>query len=577
MSKVLDIKSPNYFHRDYKNDLAECEDKNSVLNQMQRVGLVALPFISLYKPFGKTLAIGTSAARVLSCSVELISAIKEADAYKLSKSIANTALAISSIAGTILLHPIGMLITTGHDLTLNGHRLIQAIVSGKNDKAIQEIIQLANNIFYLLTMTHGGLEYQILSLACQVILGSHSSIKELKEGNYLEFAGHALMTAIRVNQTIPQIQALQKKWEIDAIIKKIQRQESVAFNKNVPALCTVGVSTLPVVSTLVSTNKPNLISAKKDGSINSELSQALVKYGNNEYGIPALHAAIRANDLKAVELFLDNGASPNSRSRKIPDLSSYTSFDYPDSALDFAAAFGNESLINLLIKRGAQVNPKPIIWGKDQNDAWIPNSPLQYAARFNNVKGAEALLKHRANPYYYIYEGTAIHIAARYGSVEVLRLFKNWNIDLNYNAKDAYIGSLWWVSSPLNYAVYSDIPGSVNGIKALLELGVKIESDYKGAYPLWVCAKSFPLKGSSEKLKLLLEYGANPNYKYINGESLLHEVITYYECVKILIENNCDINIKNNDGYTPLRKIRDYLGGDIEKIKQLLISVGAKE
>jgi len=545
MTKVLNIKSSSYFHRDYKNDLPKKDDKNIILNQVQRVGLVALPFISLYKPFGKTLAIGTSTARALSCSAELISSIKSGcDSQKISKAALDTALAISSIAGTILLHPLGMLITTGHDLTLNSYHIFQAIVEGNNDKLLQETLNMANNIFYLLTMTHGSLEYQILSLACQAILGSYSSFKEFKKGNYFEFTAHVLMSAIRTNQMIAQVQTLNNKWKLEALIKENKNNDF----KNVS--CALGASTA--------------------------LSQALTKYKSNDEKIPAFHSAIKNNDLNAVKLFLDTGTSPNARSRQMPDFSAYDSFDYPDSALDFAAAFADETIVNLLIKRGAILNPQPITLGIDK-EIWIPNSPLQYAARFSNTKATEALLKQGADPYYYAFNGTPIHIAARYGSVEILKLFKKLNIDLSYDAKNADRDICWMASSPLNYAIHSDDPGSISGVKALLELGVKIEQDYRGAYPLWVCANSTPLDGCTEKMKLLLKYGANPDYKHINGESVLHRVITFYDSVKIMVESGCDVNIKNDEGLTPLGMLNYCVGKDINKIKQFLISRGAKE
>jgi len=471
----------------------------------------------------------------------LISSIKSCDGKKIAKAFLDTALAVSSIAGTILLHPLGMLVTTGHDLSLNSYRILQAIVEGNNDKLVQETLKMANNIFYLMTMIHGSLEYQVLSFACQAILGSYYSLKEFKDGNYLEFAGHVLMTAIRVKQTTACAQTLNYKWKLESLTKEKYNTKNVT--------CATRAS--------------------------AALSQVLKKYNNDE-DIPAFYAAIKNNDINTVKLFLDNGISPNTRLRKIPDFSSYDSFDSPDSALDFAAAFGDEKMVNLLIQRGATVNPRPITW-EDGKKEWIPNSPLQYAARFNNTKAAEVLLKHGADPYYYVFNGTSIHIAARYGSIEILKLFKKLDIDLSYDAKNADRDICWMASSPLNYAIHSDEHGSINGVKALLELGVKIEKDYRGAYPLWICANSTPISGSTEKMKLLLQYGADPDYKHINGESILHRVITFYDSVKILVENGCDVNIKNDEGLTPLGMLNYCVGKDIDKIKQFLISRGAKE
>ncbi|MGD2169406.1 MAG: hypothetical protein PVI40_04105 [Chlamydiota bacterium] len=208
MTTDLFLNTPEYFHRDYNNDLPQQSNSN-FFTQAQRVALVALPFISLYKPLGKTLTIGAGSIRVVSSSVELVSAIKASNAQSVGKTALDVTLAVCSVAGTILLHPLGMLITTGHDLTLNGYHLYQAIAEGNRDNAVQEVLQLANNAFYLLTIVNGSMGYQVLSLTCQVVLGGYSSLKEFNAGNYLEGTGHAFMAAIRGHQLHSQYQSWQ--------------------------------------------------------------------------------------------------------------------------------------------------------------------------------------------------------------------------------------------------------------------------------------------------------------------------------------------------------------------------------
>src|SRR5690606_21973402 len=132
----------------------------------------------------------------------------------------------------------------------------------------------------------------------------------------------------------------------------------------------------------------------------------LVKYGNNPEGLPALHAAIKARDEKAVRMFLDHGADPNAKS------CSWLKDDVePRSALDFAAAFGNISLVNLLIDRGATINP---IFDEESG-----TTPLICAARFNNADTLQCLIKRGSNLYYENHIGNALHVAALYHCVRV--------------------------------------------------------------------------------------------------------------------------------------------------------------
>lgn len=361
MSEVLSLKTPEYFHRDYENDLPTHEDKHTWAYQTQRVVHVALPFISLYKPIGTALAIGSSSSRVLSSSFELASAINEGDTAKIGKAVLNKTLAISSIAGTVFLNPLGMFITSAHDFSINGYHLYQAIASGEHDKVTQETIQLANNTLYLLTMIYGGLEIQILSLACQVVLGGYSSVKDFNEGNYLEFTGHALMAAIRVNQMYDQIQVLQYKRSLQELFSRIQEDASKT-QKNTENFLPKNKLHLNkcLLATVDDASKQKtadiIIDTPKEGS--TELLNVLATYGNKGKAPPLLKA-VKAGDLNAVRLLVQHGEDIN-QITKIGDLK--------DCAILSALRF--PKILAFLIHSGADVNIR----------LSFRKTPLHYAA-----------------------------------------------------------------------------------------------------------------------------------------------------------------------------------------------------
>lgn len=60
--------------------------------------------------------------------------------------------------------------------------------------------------------------------------------------------------------------------------------------------------------------------------------------------------------------------------------------------------------------------------------------------------------------------------------------------------------------------------------------------------------------GDIEKAKAAIKKGANVNSKHLNQNTALHAaaVQSKYDMMKLLIENNADVNAKNQDGLTPL-------------------------
>ena len=60
--------------------------------------------------------------------------------------------------------------------------------------------------------------------------------------------------------------------------------------------------------------------------------------------------------------------------------------------------------------------------------------------------------------------------------------------------------------------------------------------------------------GDIERLKVLLASGVNVNIKDENGNTPLHHAVSAnnQEIVEVLLANGADINIQNKDGATPL-------------------------
>lgn len=91
-----------------------------------------------------------------------------------------------------------------------------------------------------------------------------------------------------------------------------------------------------------------------------------------------------------------------------------------------------------------------------------------------------------------------------------------------------------------------------------------------------LCEEEKTLENDKEIARLLLEYGANPNHTYSNGESLLHEVIDKKNwIIPLLIQHGATVNKQNSDGDTPLHLA--YLLDESGEAIRLLLANGADE
>jgi hypothetical protein len=204
--QVKEIFTPVVYHREYANDFSKKDDvKNQILRQALRVTQIALPFITLYRPLGKPVSIVLGSTRVISLVKEMISAISSKDSTRVGKTALEVAIASTALACSILAHPLGMMVTTAHDMVINVVQLTEAIQAQDYKKAAEMGLHLMNNALYLGCFFAGSLEWSVASIGMQIFLGLYHSCDEFKKGNYLEGGGHFLMAGIRGKQLYDQV------------------------------------------------------------------------------------------------------------------------------------------------------------------------------------------------------------------------------------------------------------------------------------------------------------------------------------------------------------------------------------
>lgn len=196
-----------YYHREYAHDVGKEKEAHAWMDEGKRIALVALPFLSLYKPLSFPLSLAMGAVRTWTCITDLVGNIQKGSATEIAYSCLQTAIAVVALACTIFAHPLGMLVTTIHDLVLECYYFIEQLLAGNFEKAFQHCLGVVNNAFYLALLLRGGFELLIVSLALQILVGVSQSVVDFKKRNYLEAIAHILMGGVRISQMYCQIKS----------------------------------------------------------------------------------------------------------------------------------------------------------------------------------------------------------------------------------------------------------------------------------------------------------------------------------------------------------------------------------
>ena len=151
----------------------------------------------------------------------MIEAFKSKNSTAIARSTVEVAVACTALACSIFAHPLGMLVTTTHDMILNVNQLTHALKNKDYQKAAEIGLQLINNALYLGCFFAGSLEWSIASIGSQIFIGLYNSSSEFKKGNYLEGCGQLLMAGIRGKQMHDQIQILQYQYKIEKLFAKL--------------------------------------------------------------------------------------------------------------------------------------------------------------------------------------------------------------------------------------------------------------------------------------------------------------------------------------------------------------------
>ena len=269
-----------------------------------------------------------------------------------------------------------------------------------------------------------------------------------------------------------------------------------------------------------------------------------------------IHTAAYLGDYDAVQAHLDSDPSLINtgylQAVMLPAGKPHT-FEHRETAwatpLCYAIRGGNPSIVELLISRGATIEPYSARF-------------LDYAVSGNRIEITTLLLENGADP------NEAPRILDD-GS-EMSELLKSYGVPpKDINAQ----GDMGWPM--LVYVCRGDNREHPDKILRLLELGADIDvRNYKGKTALHCAAKA----GFLTVIDLLIEKGATIDASDNNGETPLFEAIRstikdgekQRAAIEALLVKGANPNLKNSKGLTPLQVAQRMRRTDAGRIVELL-------
>lgn len=330
----------------------------------------------------------------------------------------------------------------------------------------------------------------------------------------------------------------------------------------------------------------------------------------NKEGYYPVHIAIHINNLDLVKILAQNKAEVNIKninetgvhtpiyyavlcSKQNIDIVKYLLEQKADPTIPSSYGYypihgaihnGNLDVVKILIENNVDVNVKSIKDGV---------TPLYYAMGYGKQKISipiiDYLLKQKADPTITFSGYYPIHAAILNGHCDAVEVLIKNNVNINvYGGEGVY---------PIHYAAQN---GHLELVKMLLQktdVNIKAQAEHQ-VTPLWLAAQN----GHLETIKYLVEHKAdvntirvdkgisavniaftnskndvveyllvnkaNPNIPNASGYYLIHGAIHNgnLDIVKILIENNTDVNIQSigkESGITPLYYAMGYGGQEV--------------
>jgi ankyrin repeat protein len=229
-----------------------------------------------------------------------------------------------------------------------------------------------------------------------------------------------------------------------------------------------------------------------------EIPQAEVESGR------LVRAAVLSKCTEALRVMLAAGADPNISDGEFVGEGDTREFEPGSVPLHYACEQGNEEMVRLLLEHGA-------------DPSMADNRGCASLHLVSSPKIAELLLEAGADPnadctlrnfndtFSWYFVGTPLHVAARRGATDMLRILHKYGADIN--RRDFVTGH--------TALLFATETGNQEGVKTLLKLGANPDPSIDQFYKVyWHTPHHRATQLGNRKILIdLLKAGADPNVK----------------------------------------------------------------
>ncbi|XP_014676382.1 PREDICTED: putative ankyrin repeat protein RF_0381, partial [Priapulus caudatus] len=242
-------------------------------------------------------------------------------------------------------------------------------------------------------------------------------------------------------------------------------------------------------------------------------------------GVTPLMRAVREGKEAAVQMLLSHGADVNAAD------------SYGETSLYHVPCSGRLDIMRLLLEAGANPNVAKTESGE---------TPLIKAVREGEEAVARMLLAGADANAADLYGQTSLHMAARSGQLDIMRLLLE--AAAKPNVADTESGETLLIRATLYHAACF---GRLDIVRLLLEAGADANAvDSYGRTTMYHAA----FFGWLDIMRLLLEAGADPNAAFSYGQTTLYQAVRFgrRDIVRLLLEAGADANAADSYGVTSL-------------------------
>lgn len=174
-------------------------NKDEIIAKAKRATTVALPLLTFYKPLNFPLALVFGGLRTVTSLSNLAIDMQKKKFDKMPKDLIDSAVVTISFVSTFFFHPIGIATLAGYDLISEIRYLIKNPDTTNHERLIKKCLNIISNTLFLSLVIAGGVEMTLAFCAFQILTGLYLARDEYKKRNYIEAAGHLLLSLIQLH------------------------------------------------------------------------------------------------------------------------------------------------------------------------------------------------------------------------------------------------------------------------------------------------------------------------------------------------------------------------------------------